>query len=43
VAVGDRVLADGQLLDMIRRVRTFGISMAKLDLRQACNHRVTTV
>ena len=33
-AVGDRVLADGTLLDLIRRVRTFGISMAKLDLRQ---------
>ena len=34
IAVGDRVLADGTLLDLIRRVRTFGISMAKLDLRQ---------
>jgi len=34
VAVGDRGLADGTLLDLIRRVRTFGISLAKLDLRQ---------
>jgi len=34
VAVGDRVLADGTLLDLIRRVRSFGISMARLDLRQ---------
>lgn len=34
IAVGDGVLADGTLLSLIRRVRTFGISMAKLDLRQ---------
>ena len=34
VAVGDSVLAAGTLLDLIRRVRAFGISMAKLDLRQ---------
>lgn len=27
-------MADGTLLDTIRRVRTFGISMAKLDCRQ---------
>merc|ERR1719502_296246 len=34
VTTGDAVLADNTLLDLIRRVRTFGISMAKLDLRQ---------
>lgn len=34
VAVGDGLLANGTLLDLIRRVRTFGISMAKLDIRQ---------
>ena len=34
VAVGDSHLADGTLLDLIRRVRTFGISLAKMDLRQ---------
>uniref|UniRef100_A0A7S2I8X9 Phosphoenolpyruvate carboxylase n=1 Tax=Haptolina brevifila TaxID=156173 RepID=A0A7S2I8X9_9EUKA len=34
VNTGDAVLADGTLLDLIRRVRTFGISMARLDLRQ---------
>ena len=32
VEVGDGLLAHGTLLDLIRRVRTFGISMAKLDL-----------
>ena len=34
VACGDRVLASGTLLDLIRRVRSFGISMARLDVRQ---------
>ena len=34
VTTGDAVLADGTLLDLIRRVRTFGINMAKVDLRQ---------
>mmetsp|Transcript_31531 Transcript_31531/g.72868 ORF Transcript_31531/g.72868 Transcript_31531/m.72868 type:complete len:971 (-) Transcript_31531:364-3276(-) len=31
---GDEVVANGRLLDLIRRVRTFGISMACLDVRQ---------
>ena len=34
VAVGDKVLANGTLLDLIRRVRAFGVSLARLDLRQ---------
>ena len=34
VAVGDRILADGSLLDLIRRVRTFGLALTRLDLRQ---------
>ena len=34
VAVGDRILADGALLDLIRRVRTFGLALTRLDLRQ---------
>ena len=33
VAVGDRILADGALLDLIR-VRTFGLALTRLDLRQ---------
>ncbi|CAK9020345.1 unnamed protein product [Durusdinium trenchii] len=31
---GDELVANGRLLDLIRRVRTFGISMACLDVRQ---------
>eukprot|EP00435_Cladocopium_sp_Y103_P060225 s990_g22.t1 len=31
---GDEIVANGRLLDLIRRVRTFGISMACLDVRQ---------
>jgi len=34
VTVGDRVLANGTLLDLLRRVRTFGICLAKMDIRQ---------
>ncbi|CAE7664589.1 unnamed protein product [Symbiodinium pilosum] len=34
VSTGDEVLANGRLLDLIRRVRTFGISLACLDIRQ---------
>lgn len=31
---GGGIIADGRLLDMIRRVYTFGMSLLKLDLRQ---------
>ncbi|CAK9070585.1 Phosphoenolpyruvate carboxylase [Durusdinium trenchii] len=31
---GDEIMANGRLLDLIRRVRTFGLSMACLDVRQ---------
>ncbi|CAE7410721.1 unnamed protein product [Symbiodinium necroappetens] len=34
VTTGDEVLANGRLLDLIRRVRTFGVSLACLDIRQ---------
>eukprot|EP00316_Scyphosphaera_apsteinii_P000553 CAMPEP_0119332028 /NCGR_PEP_ID=MMETSP1333-20130426/81888_1 /TAXON_ID=418940 /ORGANISM="Scyphosphaera apsteinii, Strain RCC1455" /LENGTH=992 /DNA_ID=CAMNT_0007341765 /DNA_START=37 /DNA_END=3015 /DNA_ORIENTATION=+ len=34
IAVGDGVLANGTLLDLLRRVKTFGISLAKMDVRQ---------
>jgi len=34
VVVGDRVLADGTLLDLIRRINSFGISLTRLDIRQ---------
>ena len=33
-ACGDDVLADGRLLDVLRRVSTFGLTLARLDLRQ---------
>uniref|UniRef100_A0A453KLB7 Phosphoenolpyruvate carboxylase n=1 Tax=Aegilops tauschii subsp. strangulata TaxID=200361 RepID=A0A453KLB7_AEGTS len=33
-ACGDRVIADGTLLDFLRQVSTFGLSLVKLDIRQ---------
>ncbi|KAJ0742420.1 Phosphoenolpyruvate carboxylase 1 [Helianthus annuus] len=33
-ACGDRVMADGSLLDFLRQVSTFGLSLVKLDTRQ---------
>ena len=33
-ALSREVLANGRLLDLIRRVRTFGVSLACLDIRQ---------
>ncbi|KAI7743703.1 hypothetical protein M8C21_014969, partial [Ambrosia artemisiifolia] len=33
-ACGDRVIADGSLLDFLRQVSTFGLSLVKLDIRQ---------
>jgi len=32
--LGDGSIADGDLLDLIRQVKTFGLSMVKLDIRQ---------
>ena len=43
VAVGDAVLAEGTLIDFIRRVRTFGISMARLDLRQESDRHAEAI
>ncbi|XP_047959447.1 phosphoenolpyruvate carboxylase [Salvia hispanica] len=33
-ASGDRAIADGTLLDFLRQVSTFGLSLVKLDIRQ---------
>ncbi|KAL8131564.1 phosphoenolpyruvate carboxylase 2-like [Apium graveolens] len=33
-ACGDRPIADGSLLDFLRQVSTFGLSMVRLDIRQ---------
>ncbi|XP_042027950.1 phosphoenolpyruvate carboxylase isoform X2 [Salvia splendens] len=33
-ASGDRAIADGSLLDFLRQVSTFGLSLVKLDIRQ---------
>ncbi|KAJ1259473.1 hypothetical protein BS78_10G158400 [Paspalum vaginatum] len=33
-ASGDKAIADGSLLDFLRQVSTFGLSLAKLDIRQ---------
>jgi phosphoenolpyruvate carboxylase len=34
VATGDEVIANGRLADLLRRVATFGVTLARLDLRQ---------
>jgi len=33
-AAGDEVIADGRLADLLRRVATFGVTLARLDIRQ---------
>ncbi|MFS7954665.1 Phosphoenolpyruvate carboxylase 1 [Helianthus anomalus] len=33
-ACGDRMIADGSLLDFLRQVSTFGLSLVRLDIRQ---------
>ncbi|EPS69468.1 hypothetical protein M569_05291 [Genlisea aurea] len=33
-ACGDRLIADGSLLDFLRQVSTFGLSLVRLDIRQ---------
>ena len=34
VATGDEVIANGRLADLLRRVATFGVTLARLDVRQ---------
>jgi phosphoenolpyruvate carboxylase len=34
VATGDEVIAHGRLADLLRRVATFGVTLARLDIRQ---------
>ena len=34
VAAGDEVIAGGRLADLLRRVATFGVTLARLDIRQ---------
>ena len=34
MATGDGVIADGRLTDLLRRVATFGVTLARLDIRQ---------
>jgi len=34
VAAGDEVIANGRLADLLRRVATFGVALARLDIRQ---------
>src|SRR5262245_41553405 len=34
VATGDEVIANGRLADLLRRVATFGVTLARLDIRQ---------
>ncbi|KAL2928931.1 Phosphoenolpyruvate carboxylase 1 [Bienertia sinuspersici] len=36
-ACGDRPIAEGSLLDFMRQVSTFGLSLVKLDIRQESN------
>jgi phosphoenolpyruvate carboxylase len=34
IATGDEVIASGRLADLLRRVATFGVTLARLDIRQ---------
>uniref|UniRef100_A0A7S4B362 phosphoenolpyruvate carboxylase n=1 Tax=Chrysotila carterae TaxID=13221 RepID=A0A7S4B362_CHRCT len=43
IAVGDSKLADGTLLDLIRRVRSFGISLTRLDIRQESDRHTEAI
>lgn len=42
-AVGDGILADGRLRDLIRRLACFGLSLVRLDIRQESERHVEAV
>ncbi|XP_051115036.1 phosphoenolpyruvate carboxylase-like [Andrographis paniculata] len=40
---GDRVIADGSLLDFLRQVSTFGLSIVRLDIRQESDRHTDVI
>ncbi|KAM1114188.1 hypothetical protein ACFX15_046124 [Malus domestica] len=40
---GDRVIADGSLLDFLRQVSTFGLSLVRLDIRQESDRHTDVI
>ncbi len=43
VATGDEVIANGRLADLLRRVATFGVTLARLDIRQESDRHTSAV
>jgi phosphoenolpyruvate carboxylase len=43
VATGDQVIANGRLADLLRRVATFGVTLARLDIRQESDRHTSAV
>ncbi len=43
VATGNEVIAAGRLTDILRRVATFGVTLARLDLRQEAERHTEAV
>src|SRR4029434_10221584 len=43
VAAGDEVIANGRLADLLRRVATFGVALARLDVRQESNRHTAVL
>lgn len=43
VATGDEVIANGRLADLLRRVATFGVTLARLDIRQESDRHADTL
>jgi len=42
-ATGNQAIAAGRLTDILRRIRTFGVTLARLDLRQEANRHAEAV
>ncbi|EFA81868.1 Phosphoenolpyruvate carboxylase [Heterostelium album PN500] len=43
VAIGGKAIADGRLLDIIRRLNCFGLNLSKLDIRQESSRHSETL
>jgi phosphoenolpyruvate carboxylase len=43
IECGDRVIAEGRLTDIIRRLQVFGLAMFKLDIRQEADRHTETI
>jgi phosphoenolpyruvate carboxylase len=43
VAIGAQQVANGRLLDVIRRLRCFGLTLVRLDLRQEASRHIEVI